>query len=421
MPTYQTLKHIILESNVNRIATVFCAWMLIGLPSYSAVAQPAIQAESKAQADPIEARYKLAGENRSELEQALKLVPKDQRAAVEFLILNMRKKDLQSLSADFLLDNVRVAYEARKAAPWADQVSDDLFFSDILPYANIDEKRENWRAKLREICWPIVKDCKTTGEAAQELNKQLFKKVKVKYSTKRKKANQSPGESMESGLASCTGLSILLADACRSVHVPARLAGIPQWSNKRGNHTWVEVWDDGDGDWHFTGAAEYNAKGLDRAWFKRDASLADKSKRMNSIYAMSFARTDTVFPLLWSRERVYAINVTDRYAPPSQDAPKADANKIQVRIRVWNSDRSERVATKVTVVQVSEKLSEPAERSGTSPSNTADMNDMLEFELQRGAAYELQVKNGENLQTQRFTTTDDATQLIEVQFNGEDD
>ena len=67
-----------------------------------------------------------------------------------------------------------------------------------------------------------------------------FGQLSVKYSTARKRANQSPKESIEQGLASCTGLSILLADACRSVGVPARLAGIPSWKNKNGNHTWVE-------------------------------------------------------------------------------------------------------------------------------------------------------------------------------------
>ena len=370
--------------------SVFCGWILVCLLGYSAIAQPAVQS------NPLETRYELAGKNRTEIEQAVKQAPKEHRTAVEFLIQNMRQKDLQSLSAEFLLDNVRVAYEARAAAPWASQVSDDLFFKDILPYANVDEKRENWRGKLREICWPIVKDCKTTGEAAQELNKQLFKKVKVKYSTKRKKANQSPSESMDSGLASCTGLSILLVDACRSVHVPARLVGIPQWSNKRGNHTWVEVWD--NGDWHFTGAAEYNKNGLDRAWFQRDASLANKTKRMNSIYA---------------------INVTDRYAPPKSDSPKADPNKVQVRIRVWNAVKSERVATSVTVTsvkQADQSTKDKTELSGTSPSNTADMNDMLEFELQRGQRYELSIKNGKHWQNQFITAADAKSQLVEVRL-----
>ena len=225
---------------------------------------------------------------------------------------------------------------------------------------------------------------------------------------------------MDSGLASCTGLSILLVDACRSVHVPARLVGIPQWSNKRGNHTWVEVWD--NGDWHFTGAAEYNKNGLDRAWFQRDASLANKTKRMNSIYAISFARTDTVFPIVWSVGRdnaSYAINVTDRYAPPKSDSPKADPNKVQVRIRVWDAAKSERVATNVTAVPVKQddqSSKDQPKLSGTSPTNTADMNDMLEFELQRGQKYELQIKNGDSVQKQVITAADAESQLVEVRL-----
>jgi hypothetical protein len=40
---------------------------------------------------------------------------------------------------------------------------------------------------------------------------------------------------MATGLASCSGLSILLAGACRAVGVPARIVGTPMWSNGHGN------------------------------------------------------------------------------------------------------------------------------------------------------------------------------------------
>ena len=52
--------------------------------------------------------------------------------------------------------------------------------------------------------------------------------------------------------------------------VPARIAGVPQWAQKEGNHTWTEYW---DGDWHFLGADEYDKNGPDRAWFNADAAL----------------------------------------------------------------------------------------------------------------------------------------------------
>ena len=134
---------------------------------------------------------------------------------------------------------------------------------------------------------------KPPAKPPQRLNEKLFKLVNVKYSTGRRKADQSPSESMETGLASCTGLSILLIDACRSVGVPARLVGTPMWMNMRGNHTWLEVWDDG---WHFTGAAEPDPKGLDHTWFQHDASEAQKDSAQHAIYASSFKKTDLAFP-----------------------------------------------------------------------------------------------------------------------------
>ena len=216
----------------------------------------------------IQTRLKVAGDNQSELTQAIKNVSPEQLAGLEFLILNMPEHDLKNLTSDFLLTNVQLAYAARESANW--KISDELFFNDVLPYANIDEQRDDWRGKFVELCSPLVADCKTPEEAAQKLNATIFKELSVKYSTQRKQANQSPAQSIEQGLASCTGLSIILVDACRSVGVPARLAGIPKWKNKNGNHTWVEIWN--DGDWHFTGAAEYNPEGLNRTWFQNDAA-----------------------------------------------------------------------------------------------------------------------------------------------------
>ncbi len=118
-------------------------------------------------------------------------------------------------------------------------------------------------------------------------------------------------------MASCTGLSVRLTDACRAVGVPARVVGIPSWVNKRGNHTWVEVWDE---TWHFAGACEPDRRGLNHGWFEHDASLAQRDSLRHAIYATSFLKTDLTFPMVWARGVAYvsAVNVTDRYAktPP---------------------------------------------------------------------------------------------------------
>jgi hypothetical protein len=136
---------------------------------------------------------------------------------MKFLIENMPDTDLQSLSADFLLENSRLTWQALQESAWADKVPQDIIFDSLLPYANINERRDAWRKEFFEKFRPLVKDAKSPADAAARLNQQVFPMVNVKYSTQRKKADQSPLESMESGLASCTGLSVLLVDCLPAV------------------------------------------------------------------------------------------------------------------------------------------------------------------------------------------------------------
>jgi Transglutaminase-like superfamily len=283
--------------------------------------------------DDVERALATAKDNRAELEKCLADVPKEQRKGMAFLIANMPDGDLKSLKAEFLLTNTKLAYKARNETPWGKNIPEEIFLNDVLAYANVDEKRDAWRTEFYEMCMPIVKGCKSPSEAAQKLNTDIFPKLKLGYSTQRKAPNQSPKESIEQGKASCTGLSIVLSDACRAVCVPARIVGTPLWANNRGNHTWVEIWDT---DWHFTGACEQDKSGLDRGWFVGDAAQATKDSFEHAIYAASFQKTKTHFPMVWAmnNKEVPAENVTERYtkktsAPTLPETSKsADALKL---------------------------------------------------------------------------------------------
>lgn len=319
-----------------------------------------------------------AKENRAELEKALTQVPVEQRKGMAFLIANMPDSDLKHIKADYLLSNTNLSYKARKEIAWGKDIPEEIFLNNVLPYANVDEKRDEWRQKFYDMCLPIVKECKTPSEAALKLNQVLFKDLNLKYASDRGHPNQSPSESIDTGKASCTGLSIVLSDACRSVCVPARLVGTPNWWNKRGNHTWVEIWDK---DWHFTGACEPDPKGLDRGWFVDDASKAQKDSEEHAIYASSFQKTDLHFPLVWARKNkdIPAENVTDRYA---KKAP-AKAETVHVLVRVIDQGKK-RVAIPVTVM---EKAEGAKALMGTSRGETADLNDILSFDLTPGREY----------------------------------
>jgi len=323
-----------------------------------------------------------AGANRNQLERALRLDRDDEKEAMEFLIANMPDRDLTSLSASFLIENVRLALAAMKAAPWKDTVPTETFLNSVLPYANINEGREPWREDFHTRFLPLIEGAKTPSEAAALLNQKLFSLVNVKYSTQRAKADQCPTESIRSGLASCTGLSILLIDACRAVGVPARFVGTPLWSDKSGNHSWVEIWDDG---WHFTGAAEPTGSELDKAWFIARAGTARRDDELNAIYAVSFQKTPLKFPLVWDRsiDYVHAVNVTDRYTQLRVKKPEGTS---LLRLRVIDSDTRRRVAADVRILDKSGN----EVFVGQAKDERFDSNDHLQTYLPFGQEYTIE-------------------------------
>ena len=376
---------------------------------------PAAQAQPTGGArwwpDAIEIILKQGGTNQSELTAALEQTPVDQRAGMKFLIENMPQGDLESLSARFLLENVALAYEASQTFPWAKNVPKEIFLNDVMPYASVNEQRDNWRQQARDLCVPWIKDCKTASEAAQVINQRLFKQLKVKYSMKRRVPHQGPFESIERGVATCTGLSIILVDACRAVGIPARVVGTPLWINKSGNHTWVEIW---DGDWHFTGAAEADPKGLDRGWFIPNASQAIKDVPEHAIYASSFRKTGLSFRLSWTPtvNSVNAVNVTERYAAKVKPA---DASKVRLNIQVFDRPVGERVVAKV---KVTDAANPALHFEGLSKDPTADVNFHLAFDLPAERTFIVEAEHAGFKRQQFYTSGATGEDLLNLFMGG---
>lgn len=336
--------------------------------------------------------------------------PAQDRDALLFLLEHMPARDVRSLTATYLLENVRLAREALAAAPWKDRIPLAIYHNDVLPYASLSERRDDWRAKLREICAPLVADCRTPGEAAHRLNQKLFPLLKVKYSTGRRRPDQGPLETMGSGIATCTGLSILLVDACRSVGVPARVVGTPMWANLRGNHTWVEVWDDG---WQFTGAAEPDGQGLNRGWFVHDAAQARADVPQHAIYASSFARSDLSFPLVWApaQRDVPAVNVTERYV--AKAAPSADGS-ARLLVQVLDAPGGLRVPADVVVAEASGAGDAQKDRSR---GETADLNDFAAFRAVAGRSYRISATADGKTVSREWVFGTNASQVVTLTFS----
>ncbi len=337
-----------------------------------------------------------AGGNSTQIRKALDDVSADQRDPMRFLVANMPQRDLRTLAAAFLLENVDLACRARKASPWKYGVPYDIFLNDVLPYASINEARDPWRKEFYQRFRPLVKDAKTPGEAAAILNAKVFPLLKVRYSQRRPKADQSPAESIKAGMASCTGLAVILIDACRAVGVPARFVGTV-WSDNSGNHSWVEVWDHG---WHFTGAAEPAGDQLDKAWFAGKAATARRDDPWHAIYASSYRRTPLRFFLSWNPgvDYVSAVNVTDRYRG---GALKPPAGMVLEAFRVLDAPGGDRVAASLKIVDSTGRTV----FEGKTKDERFDANDHLTTFLSLGHDYQFEIRQAGRVSKGHFHST----------------
>ncbi|MBN2842877.1 MAG: transglutaminase domain-containing protein, partial [Sedimentisphaerales bacterium] len=344
-----------------------------------------------------------AGLNSSEILQVFERVSPAHMEAAAFLIAHMPKSDLRSLSSEFILNNINLTYKAASLTNWKG-IPQDVFLNNVLPYANLDELRDDWRGMLMELVMPVVADCQTPIQAAQKINEQIWELTKVKYSTEREKPNQNPTESMASGIASCSGLSILLVDACRSVGIPARVAGIAKWPHKDGNHSWVEVW---DGKWYTLGA--WDGKGPDDVWFAPDAARAQKGSRASGIFAVSYAKTDVPFRCVWSNDesKVSAVEVTDRYLAMWQ--PQTDGNLTA--FRVFSAD-GKRLEAQIKIDSEGQET-----QSGTSRGENRDTNDTASFKLMPGESYSIEVSYNGQIKAMSFIPENKAFQTVDIKID----
>jgi hypothetical protein len=362
-----------------------------------------------------------AGENAVELQTALAEVHKEQKEGMAFIISHMPQRDLSTLTAAFLLENSEYAYKAREKYSWCAALPDSIFFNEVLPYAIISENRDPWRKDFFERFSKYADGKENMVDAIFAIARPINKEVKVEYNTKRSKVDLSPTEAMAENMATCTGLSIILTDAFRSVGIPSRLAGTAMWTNYKGNHTWSEVWV--DNQWQFI---EYYPDTLNKSWFLADAGKADPDNMLHWIYATSYKPTglyyyaavdgahvlDSIdisgFPeemqarykRMETRPKkgepyIWGVNVTQNYIDlyqKSMENSTLKENELMADFVVFsdeNTSKSEsRISCRVDIYEGDEKVD-----FGYSPRKTDDMNLFLKFRLKKSTNYKAVVTN----------------------------
>lgn len=417
---------------------------LIILAAFAFGCQPEYPEVPKTYHTLLDDAFSKAGENAAELQRALSETPKEQKEGMAFIISYMPESDLTTLKADFLLENSEYAYKAREKYAWCKALPDSIFFNEVLPYANISEKRDAWRKDFYERFAKYAEGKDNMLDALMEIAQNIKDETGVEYNTKRSRVDISPFQAIKENMATCTGLSILLTDAYRAVGIPSRLAGTAMWTNYKGNHTWSEVLV--DKQWHFI---EYYPEALDKSWFLADAGKADPENMLHWVYAASYKPTEmpyyaapdgsimevvevnklpeAVRPRFQKmKERngkkaetfAWGHNVTQRYIDLYQESIKnsqLNEDELMANIVVFTDDNTSKSELRLSC-RVDVSLDGKDLNFGYSPRKTDDMNQFLQFKLNKRTSYKFVVSSPENNINKEFTIETRTTNVQDVQL-----
>lgn len=188
----------------------------------------------------------LAGENQSNLINALISIPDEWIPGAVYLIENLPLEDLTAITEDLFVDTLRDAYFARNHFPWAAEYSEEIFLQYVLPPRVSQEPLEPWREYFLKELQPLVDGIESMSEA-EDIAFDWAGKLAIFQQTQSR--DQGPFETIAGGYGRCEELMILYIDALRAIGIPARQAWTPYWTYQDNNHAWTEIISE-DGSWH---------------------------------------------------------------------------------------------------------------------------------------------------------------------------
>lgn len=220
-----------------------------------------------------------------------------------------------TVSEDLMVENAEFAIQGRSLTAGLENISEAMFIQNVLPMRQLDEPVESWRSDFFQKLSGLADGKSSLRAVAEAVIPAVF--AGSLGSTVNFKANQTPGimapvsGTLQHGYASCSGLSILVADALRAVGVPARVVGTASWNIATGgNHNWVEVW--WSGEWHFIDATPPgDSVSWDSTWFIDNAAKSVPGTIHGIYTALASGPGDGVYSFTW-RDPYMNVTAEDR-------------------------------------------------------------------------------------------------------------
>ncbi len=152
--------------------------------------------------------------------------------------------DYETITGNFLINNIDLAYEAWDKNPWAKRLNFDQFCEYILPYRSTNEPLEDWRSYfMKELSWvkDSVKDPTDPIEAACLVNDYIKSWFRFDERYYEHPTDLGLSEMLKNKMGRCEDMTNLAIFAMRSLGIPVMSDFTPYWANTGNNHAWNAI------------------------------------------------------------------------------------------------------------------------------------------------------------------------------------
>ena len=155
-----------------------------------------------------------------------------------------RIDDLESISSDFLINQINGAFTAWREKPWASSLSFDDFLKYVLPYRGSNEPLEPWREKFLQKYEYLPDSMSNSGdplEAARLINDDIKTWFTFDPRFYYHPTDLGLAEMMEIGLGRCEDMTNVTIYAMRANGLAVTSDYTPHWANAGNNHAWNAI------------------------------------------------------------------------------------------------------------------------------------------------------------------------------------
>lgn len=155
-------------------------------------------------------------------------------------------KDLETITAAQLIENIDLAFQAWHQKPWARDLSFEAFCEYVLPYRGSNEPINSFRPACLERYADLpekLEDPQDARAAARLIQKDVHRWVRFSELYYLHPTDQGFDEMSERGVGRCEDISNMMSYALRANAIPAATDYTPYWADRDNNHAWEVILD----------------------------------------------------------------------------------------------------------------------------------------------------------------------------------